>query len=821
METHENQEESVNPELDLFQPQDWKDPADARLHRRMLEKERTYDFLAGLNPTLDEVRGIILGVKPLQSLDEIFAEVCREEHRKSVMLSPNAPSPVDSSAMAARAGDEKGKKPTTWCDHCYKPYHTKSKCWKLHGKPAGWVPKHMCGSSGHTASTQSAMALPPPALFTDAQLDQLSKFFSSTPTASLMASIGNPLNSTSAPSKAPWIIDSGASDHMTGSKMFFTTYSPSIFPRTVKIADGSFLLIHGTGLVSVGPSLCLKNVLYVPGFSCNLLSTMDQNCNAIFSPSRCFFQDQRSGRVIGNAEESSGLYYFQQAFYPINQLPGGIISVANFWENAADHDIFWASNHSPTVDWEFLLKDVQEPDPSISAPNPPNITQQIPQNQPPEISQRLPSNPIGTTKIQPYDRFYERRKNLQQIEEPATSHDQAQLPVPGKDLTISEIDIPIALRKGKRSCTNHPISDFLGYAHLSQAMQALVETSYFNEIQALEKNETWTIVQKPQDKKSVGCKWVFTIKYNSDGTVERHKARLVAKGYTKLKNVFLNGELEEEVYMDLPPGFNTSNNQGNSCRLKKSLYGLKQSPRAWFGRFMKFVQSQGFKQAQVDHTLFYKRQSIGITILIVYVDDIVLTGDAKLEMQRIKAELAREFDMKDLGNLRFFLGMEIARNKDSISMSQRKYTLDLLKETGMLGSKLVDTPMDANLKLISNRSTIYVRILFFCLGNLVTWRSKKQIVVARSSAEAELRSVALGTCEGLWIKMFLKELELEAIGPILEFCDNSATISIIRNPVHHDKIKHVEVDRHFIKEKIDQGILTVKHISTKNRLLTS
>ena len=227
---------------------------------------------------------------------------------------------------------------------------------------------------------------------------------------------------------------------------------------------------------------------------------------------------------------------------------------------------------------------------------------------------------------------------------------------------------------------------------------------------ALEKNGTWEIVQKPEDKSPMGCKWVFTIKYKSDGSIERYKARLMAKGFTQtygidfqktfalvakmnsirvllslainldwpllkfdIKNTFLNGDLEEEVYMDLPLGFDADH--GKVCKMRKSLYGLKQSPRAWFGRFMKAVQQHGFIQAQVDHTMFYKKQATGITILIVYVDDIVLTGDDKVEIQHIKARLAKEFDMKDLGNLRYFLGMEIARNDSAISVSQQKYTL--------------------------------------------------------------------------------------------------------------------------------------------------
>lgn len=166
-----------------------------------------------------------------------------------------------------------------------------------------------------------------------------------------------------------------------------------------------------------------------------------------------------------------------------------------------------------------------------------------------------------------------------------------------------------------------------------------------------------------------------------------------------VKNPFLNGELMEEVYMDLPPGFDEGSKGGKVSKLKKSLYGLKQSPKAWFDCFSKAMQKRGFRQAQADHTLFHKHRSKKTTILIVYVDDIILIGDDKEEIERLKKDLASEFEMKDLGNLRYFLGMEFARNRLGITISQRKYVLDLLKETSMLGCKPVDTLMDPNMKL--------------------------------------------------------------------------------------------------------------------------
>jgi len=155
-----------------------------------------------------------------------------------------------------------------------------------------------------------------------------------------------------------------------------------------------------------------------------------------------------------------------------------------------------------------------------------------------------------------------------------------------------------------------------------------------------------------------------------------------------IKNAFLNGDLEQEVYMEIPPGLETSSNVNRVCKLKKSLYGLKQSPRAWFDRFTKTVAQYGYSQCQTNHTLFVKTSpEKEIAILIVYVDDIILTGDYKEELVRLKKLLAKEFEIKDLGYLKYFLGMEVERSRKDIYVSQRKYVLDLLKETRMLGCK--------------------------------------------------------------------------------------------------------------------------------------
>lgn len=256
------------------------------------------------------------------------------------------------------------------------------------------------------------------------------------------------------------------------------------------------------------------------------------------------------------------------------------------------------------------------------------------------------------------------------------------------------------------------------------------------EIKALEKSGIWEFVDLPRGKKTVGRKRVFTVKYKSDGLIGRYKARLVAKGFTQsygidyqetlapvaklntirvllslaanlnwqlcrldVKNAFLNGDLAEEVFMDIPSGFERFYGMGKVCKLRKSFYGLKQSPRAWFDRFSKAVKRHSYSQAQADHTLFYKSLNGKLSILIVYVDDISITGDDVEEAKKMKNFLAREFEIKDLGPMKYVLRMEVARSKRGISVSQGKYTLDLLKETGFLGSKPVDTPIEANRKI--------------------------------------------------------------------------------------------------------------------------
>ena len=167
-----------------------------------------------------------------------------------------------------------------------------------------------------------------------------------------------------------------------------------------------------------------------------------------------------------------------------------------------------------------------------------------------------------------------------------------------------------------------------------------------------------------------------------------------------VKNAFLHGDLDEEIYINIPPEF--ERNIGNKvCKLKKAaLYGLKQYPRAWFRRFSKVMKEFGYKQSQGDHTLFIKHSAAGgVTILLVYVDDIIVTGNDKREKDDVKQRLAKEFKIKELGKLKYFLGIEMQYSPPGIFISQQKYVTDLLGEIGKIEYKPIYTPMDPNHKL--------------------------------------------------------------------------------------------------------------------------
>ena len=393
------------------------------------------------------------------------------------------------------------------------------------------------------------------------------------------------------------------------------------------------------------------------------------------------------------------------------------------------------------------------------------------------------------------------------------------------------------------------------------------------ELDALHKTGTLDLVDLPSGKSVIGCKWVYKIKTRSDDTIDLYKARLVARGFTQeygidyeetfslvarlssvmtliavsaarkwplfqmdVKNAFLNGELSEEVYMKLPLGYcHPPRFPHRVFRLRRTLYRLKQAPRAWFAKFNSTISQHGFSDSSSDTTLFLRRFGHGITILLLYVDDMIIAGDDMQGIQDLKNFLGRQFEMKDLGPLNYFLGLEVSSSANGYYLTQAKYTSNLISRASITDSKIVDTPIEYNYRLNSHdgeslfdatlyrqfaRSLIYLtitrpdifyavhvvgqfiaalrspyyaailRILRYLKGtifdglhfsshssltlqaysdadwasapidrrsitgycfilgdSLISWRSKKQTIVACSSTKAEYRALAATTAE--------------------------------------------------------------------------
>ena len=560
---------------------------------------------------------------------------------------------------------------------------------------------------------------------------------------------------------------------------------------------------------------------------------------------------------------------------------------------------------------------------------------------------------------------YSRRKEARPQQNPASLPQQSkrkrELPVTLKDYVVNQ-----ALCEELGSTSEnvpHPISkqdSVKGFsvshiAYVTAIMTAKEPRSYKQamsddrwkmamgtEIDAQEENHTWTIEDLPPGKRAIGSQWVYKVKHNSDGTVERYKARLVALGNKQKEgedygetfapvakmgtvrlfldvaakhnweihqmdvyNAFLHGELKEEVYMRLPPGFEASH-PNKVCRLRKSLYGLKQAPRCWFEKLTTALKKYGFRQSLADYSLFTMvKARVRINILI-YVDDLIITGSSPQATQEFKNYLASCFKMKDLGPLKYFLGIEVARNAEGIYICQRKYALDIISETGMLEAKPATFPLEQNHQLALSTSPLltdpqrYRRLIgrLIYLGvtqpdlafsvhilaqfmqspreahwevalrivrylkaypgqgillrregdfqitgwcdsdyascpltrrsvtgyivqlrdSPISWKTKKQPTVSKSSAEAEYRAMSFLTSELKWLKQLLFTLGIRHDQPMTMCCDSKSAIYIATNPVFHERTKHIEVDCHSIRDEFVNGNIAPRHVGTTSQL---
>jgi len=475
------------------------------------------------------------------------------------------------------------------------------------------------------------------------------------------------------------------------------------------------------------------------------------------------------------------------------------------------------------------------------------------------------------------------------------------------------------------------------------------------EYDALTKNKTWSIVDCPNNKEIIGCRWILRTKYNADGTVERRKARLVAKGYDQKPGIdfeetfapvarmesvrllmaisvesglelfqldfvsaYLNGDIEEQIFMSIPQEFymlateeEKNDFKGNKvCLIKKALYGLKQSGRQWYKKLDEKLKILGMKPLDSDPCVYVHKIETNMLIVLIYVDDLIVATNNQTLLQRLKHELSTSFEMKDLGRLKYCLGVEFEQSEDltQIRMKQNKYTKDILKRFNMADSKGAKTPLDPSEKLskemcpktqeeklemeripyqnligslmylaVSTRPdiahavsmlsqfntnfgqqhwTAAKRVLrylkhttecglvyrktgediqgfldadwgasiddrrsytgyVFCMARAaVSWESRKQRSVALSSTEAEYMALSECAKEAVLLRRFMDEV-FNRKEEITIFNDNQGAGMLSKNPVYHNRTKHVDIRYHFVRDAVLNGEVVVKYMRTE------
>ena len=464
------------------------------------------------------------------------------------------------------------------------------------------------------------------------------------------------------------------------------------------------------------------------------------------------------------------------------------------------------------------------------------------------------------------------------------------------------------------------------------------------EMKAIEKNDTWALVSLPQGHKAIGVKWVYKTKKDANGEVQRYKARLVAKGYKQragidydevfapvarletirlmislaaqnkwkiyqldVKSAFLNGFLEEEIYVEQPLGYVKKRHEDKVYKLRKALYGLKQAPRAWNARIDKYFRENGFQKCPYEHALYMKMDGNGSVLLVcLYVDDLIFTGNDPMMFDEFKRSMIKEFEMTDIGLMSHFLGIEVKQSEDGIFISQSGYAKEVLKKFKMDSCNPVNTPVEIGLELrksisggnvdptyfkslvgslryltctrpdilygvglvsrymetpdqthlnAAKRILRYIRgtlndglfysctndfrlvgysdsdwgrdlderkstsgYCFFMGDTTFTWSSKKQAIVTLSTCEAEYVAANSTVCHAIWLRNLLNYLGFSQEIPTEILVDNRSAMALAKNPVFHERSKHIDTRYHFIREHVKNGEVKLVHCKTQDQV---
>ncbi|GJX09406.1 putative ribonuclease H-like domain-containing protein [Tanacetum coccineum] len=366
---------------------------------------------------------------------------------------------------------------------------------------------------------------------------------------------------------------------------------------------------------------------------------------------------------------------------------------------------------------------------------------------------------------------------------------------------------------------------------------------------------TRTLVELPNGKRDIGTKWVFRNKKDERGTVIKNKARLVAQGYTQeegidydevfslvarieairlflayasfkdfvvyqmdVKSAFLYGKIKEEVYVCQPPGFEDPDFPDRVYKVEKALYGLHQAPRAWYETLSTYLLDNGFQRGKIDKTLFIKRDKSDILLVQVYVDDIIFGSTKKKMCTEFEKMMHKKFKMSCMGELTFFLGLQVKHKEDGIFISQDKYVTEMLNKFGFTNVKTASTPMETQKPLLKDAEgeDIDEHLYRSMIGSLMYLTSSRPDIMFAVYRKVHIRSLSLlipkVRCFGS--KSELLDSDINFYEGLRFILTNESTICIVKNLVFHSKTKHIEIRHHFIRDSNEKKLIQMIKIHT-------
>uniref|UniRef100_A0A2N9J2J6 Reverse transcriptase Ty1/copia-type domain-containing protein n=1 Tax=Fagus sylvatica TaxID=28930 RepID=A0A2N9J2J6_FAGSY len=634
-------------------------------------------FLMGLNESFTQVRGQILLMDPMPNIDRVFSLIRQEERQRSIgqlnvsyVQSTALLCNTDTARSApAKQGFQKRDKPTY--SHCGLVGHTMEKCYKLHGYP----PRYKTRGKGPVANQVSLSNF---ALSTKSLNPNAPEPSTSNVTYQAMA---NTASSSSLPIHS--MSDTRATDHMVYSISCLTTVTSTI-NASVELPNGDFVFVTHIGFYPLEDDWIGNNV-FVP--------------TSVQSTSMQLWHYRLGHPALDK------LHFLSQ--YTCSSEPH---------DHAFVNPLSTNSSHS-------------EPTAPVSSTT--NVSD-LPMSNPSSASTSDSGSPLSVSPLDiPSDPILPTRKSTKPKHVPSYLQDY-------------HCNLASSL-PSHTSNVSYPIESTLSYSHLSPphkaytlAISTPVEPKFYHEaissphwceamtkeLAALEANHTWVLTSLPPGKHPIGCKWVYKIKFKSDGSIERYKARLVAKGYNQLEGIDYAETFSPVaklvtvrcfIALAATQGWSITQLDVNNAFLHGDLD--EEASRQWFSKFSSTLIAAGFTQFKCDYSLFIKSEGSIFIGVLVYVDDILITSNNVASVKTLTEFLDQNFKLKDLGPAKYFLGLELARSKKGISLCQRKYALDILEDSSFLASKPVKFPMEQYLKLSKDQGTLltdpsaYIRLI--------------------------------------------------------------------------------------------------------------